>query len=102
MTVAIKTKKPDKVEQIYSSQTGMNVLESIRKILQRDKFNLFNLRSTFEFDRKIEQSNRDIEKLMGLRSQGAEQIEKLTAELNKLQTQNQQRLSIIGGMLDAN
>jgi hypothetical protein len=102
MTIAINTHKPVKGEQTYSSQTGMNVLESIRNILQRDKFNLFNLKSSIEFDRKINQSNGDIEKLISLKSQGTDQLKKLSAEVTQLKSKNQQRLQVIGDLLDAN
>ena len=101
MTIAIETENPQDSEQIYSSQTGLNVLESIRKVLQRDKFNLFNLKANFEFDQKIDQSEKDIDKLIRLRSQGADQTAKLNDELKQLKLKNQKCLQHIGGLLDA-
>lgn len=88
-------------EQIYDSNQGLYVLNKIQHILEQDKFNLFKLKSSIHIDQQIDQTNRDIEKLISLRDQGNEQIEILTEELNKLKKVNSQRRQMIGGVLDA-
>jgi hypothetical protein len=102
MTVLIESQSPIPREQIYDSQTGLNVLNAIKQVLEQDEFGLFKLKSKADFDKKISQSNRDIEKLVNVKSRAAEQINLITDELQKLKSDNQQRLQIVGGLLDAN
>lgn len=101
MSININTEKDDHIEQIYESDKCLSVFNSIKQILEQDKFDIFKLKSSLDFDQKIDQSNKDIEKLIQLRTQGSEQIEVLKEELNKLKSANLQRHKFIGDILNA-
>jgi hypothetical protein len=102
MTISISTDDKSYPEQTYSHQNGVRILDAIGIILKQDRVNLFKLKSTVDIDSKIEQSNRDIEKQINLRTQNMERKEKLTAQVNDLKSKNQQRIAVIGGILDVN
>ena len=69
--------------------------ESMKNILEKDKYGIFSLKSKTVFDLKIIRITSDIDKFIRLNTKGRKEAKSLVERLNILRNENTERVRII-------
>ena len=101
MIIRSPKKKENKTEQKEKEYVSNFIFDSVKKLLEKDQFQIFDLRRSVELDRELKRTNKEIDKLIKLKIQGSEQVEKLTSTLVVLENENAKAIEYIKRHINA-
>lgn len=108
MTIQISIDPSNKREQKYkginlqfNSNISKLIFDSVKTMLEKDRFDLFNTRNKLLLEQKIKKSNKEIDSLLEIKVKANNQKLILVNKLTELQNKNQNELKSLRSLVEA-
>tara|TARA_Y100000310_G_C20616768_1_gene781056 strand:+ start:1277 stop:1612 length:336 start_codon:yes stop_codon:yes gene_type:complete len=109
MTIQISIDPSNEREQRYKKahvqfNPGISklIFDSVKTMLEKDSFDLFNTRNKLVLEHKISKSNKEIDDLIQMKMKANNQKDSMTKRLNDLTLKNEGKLSKLKALVEAN
>lgn len=93
-------KRPEQIKKnLVTENYSETILNSIRRILEKDEFNFFNTKCKYLLEKKINFTNKKIEKLIELKMAGIKKGKELKKKFLELRKDNLKLIKSLNGQL---